>query len=175
MRIFASEEVFSFPCELRTSPRVPTNLNDGNTALLELLYFTIHNFNRFFYKVQFVIEFNFFERIIRFSSAKQFLRAENEMLRIRLRAVEEKAEYNHIETEYYKNRWARMSWYYDDLSGWEVRDNAVRTDAASDRGGESVDTTAVVKDVREEKDDKGDDVAAKDPQPLESRGSPRDP
>ncbi|GKC15818.1 hypothetical protein Tco_1012600 [Tanacetum coccineum] len=103
------------------------------------------------------------------------LRAENEMLRIRLRAAEEKAEYNYMDAEYYKYHFARMSWYYDDLSGWEVRDNAVRTDAASDRGGESVDTTAVVKDVREEKDDKGDDVAAKDPQPSESRRSPCDP
>nr|GFC91426.1 hypothetical protein [Tanacetum cinerariifolium] len=35
--------------------------------------------------------------------------------------------------------------------------------------------TVVVKDVGEEKDDKGDDVvAAKDLRPLESRGSPRD-
>ncbi|GJX42573.1 hypothetical protein Tco_0257563, partial [Tanacetum coccineum] len=65
-----------------------------------------------------------------------------------LRAAEEKAEYNHIEAEYYKNHWACVSWYYNDLSGWE--DNAVRADAASDRGGESADTTAVVKDVGEE-------------------------
>ncbi|GJT60950.1 hypothetical protein Tco_1004483 [Tanacetum coccineum] len=84
------------------------------------------------------------------------LRAENEMLRIRLRAVEEKAEYNHMEAEYYKNHWARVTWYYNDLSGWE--DNAVRADAAGDRGGESVDTTAVVKDAGEEKDDEGDDA-----------------
>ncbi|GKG63049.1 hypothetical protein Tco_0638696, partial [Tanacetum coccineum] len=40
----------------------------------------------------------------------------------------------------------------------------VRADAASDRGGESVDTTAVVKDAGEEKDDEGneDTTAAKD-------------
>ncbi|GKG44721.1 hypothetical protein Tco_0486159, partial [Tanacetum coccineum] len=37
------------------------NLNNGNTALLELLYFTIHNFNWFVYKVQFVIELNLFK------------------------------------------------------------------------------------------------------------------
>ncbi|GKA26958.1 putative reverse transcriptase domain-containing protein [Tanacetum coccineum] len=42
-------------------------------------------------------------------------------------------------------------------------------DAASDCGGESVDTTAIVKNAREEKDDKGDDaVAAEDSQPSES-------
>nr|GFB33327.1 hypothetical protein [Tanacetum cinerariifolium] len=55
------------------------------------------------------------------------------------------------------------------------RDNVVRVDVVSDRGGEGVNTTVVVKDVGEEKDDKGDDVvAAKDLRPLESRGSPRD-
>ncbi|GKC47836.1 hypothetical protein Tco_1065558, partial [Tanacetum coccineum] len=71
---------------------------------------------------------------------------------------EEKAEYNHMEAEYYKNHWTRMSWNYNDLSGWE--DNAVRADAAGDHDGESVDTTAIVKDVGEEKDDEGDNVAA---------------
>nr|GEX67731.1 hypothetical protein [Tanacetum cinerariifolium] len=53
-----------------------------------------------------------------------------------------------------------------------AEDNAVRADAASDRGGEGVNTTAVVKDVGEEKGDKGNDVAAaKDLQPLEFCGS----
>ncbi|GJT20491.1 putative reverse transcriptase domain-containing protein [Tanacetum coccineum] len=46
-----------------------------------------------------------------------------------------------------------------------VRDNAVRADAASDRGGESVDTTAVVKDDGEEKDDEGDDDVSNGSQP----------
>ncbi|GJW07389.1 putative reverse transcriptase domain-containing protein [Tanacetum coccineum] len=50
-----------------------------------------------------------------------------------------------------------------------VRDNAVRADAAGERGGESVDTTAIVIDVGEEKNDKGDDtVDAKDSQPSET-------
>nr|GEW88362.1 hypothetical protein [Tanacetum cinerariifolium] len=50
-----------------------------------------------------------------------------------------------------------------------VRDNVVYVDAASDRGGEGVNTTAVVKDVREEKGDKGDDaVAATVSRPSES-------
>nr|GFB80797.1 hypothetical protein [Tanacetum cinerariifolium] len=40
------------------------------------------------------------------------LRAKNEMVRIRLRAAEEKA-------EYYKNHFSCMSRYYNDLSGWE--------------------------------------------------------
>ncbi|GKB03734.1 hypothetical protein Tco_0831877, partial [Tanacetum coccineum] len=62
MRIFALEIIFTFPCELRASPRVPTNLNNGNTALLELLYFSVHDFYQFFYKVQFVIELNFFKQ-----------------------------------------------------------------------------------------------------------------
>nr|GEV99039.1 hypothetical protein [Tanacetum cinerariifolium] len=57
-----------------------------------------------------------------------------------------------------------------------VRDNAVRVAVVSDHGGEGVDTTAVVKDAGEEKDNKGDDaVVAKDSQPLESHGSSRNP
>ncbi|GKF69234.1 hypothetical protein Tco_0202291 [Tanacetum coccineum] len=66
-----------------------------------------------------------------------------------LRAAEEKSEYNHMEAE----------------------DNAVHADDVGDGGGESVDTTAIVKDVREEKNDEGDAAAAKDSQPSESRGS----
>nr|GEU50818.1 putative reverse transcriptase domain-containing protein [Tanacetum cinerariifolium] len=94
---------------------------------------------------------------------KRDLRAKNEMLRIRLGTVEEKAEYKLMEAEYYKNHLARVSW-----------DNAVCADAASDRGGEGVNTTAVVKDVVEKKGDKGDDVAAaKDSQPLKFCGSSR--
>ncbi|GJT78781.1 hypothetical protein Tco_1045506 [Tanacetum coccineum] len=51
----------------------------------------------------------------------------------------------------------------------------IRADVASDCGGESVDTTAVVKHAFEEKYDEGDDTAvAKDSQPLESCGSPPD-
>nr|GEV77816.1 hypothetical protein [Tanacetum cinerariifolium] len=56
-----------------------------------------------------------------------------------------------------------------------VRDNAVRADVASDHGGEGADTTAVVKDVGEEKDNKVVDTAvAKDSQPSEACGSPCD-
>nr|GEW04789.1 hypothetical protein [Tanacetum cinerariifolium] len=127
------------------------------------------------------------------------LRVKNEMLRIRLRVVEEKAEYKHMEAKYYKNHFVHVLGYYDDLRGWEykvrnqlplkrryrerpydpftnttsrprrddpyvmVRDNVVRADAASDCGGEGVNTTTVVKDVGEEKGDKGDDATtAKD-------------
>nr|GEX41607.1 hypothetical protein [Tanacetum cinerariifolium] len=129
----------------------------------------------------------------------------------KLRAVEEKAKYKHMEAEYYKNHFACASRYYDDMRGWEyrvrnqlplkrryqekpydsstnttsrprrddpfvmVRDNVVRVNAASDRGGEGVNTTSVVKDAGEEKGDKGDDaVAAKDSRPSESHGFPRD-
>nr|GEW59796.1 hypothetical protein [Tanacetum cinerariifolium] len=62
MRILALEVIFSFPCELRASPRVPSNLDNGNLDLLELLYFLVHDFYRFFFKVQFVIELSFFKR-----------------------------------------------------------------------------------------------------------------
>ncbi|GKB17563.1 putative reverse transcriptase domain-containing protein, partial [Tanacetum coccineum] len=80
----------------------------------------------------------------------------------------------------------RMDSFDDDLTALDStfrkqmqeikKDNAVRANAVGDRGGESVDTTVVVKDVGEEKDDEGDDAAAaKDSQPSESRRSPRDP
>nr|GEV69158.1 hypothetical protein [Tanacetum cinerariifolium] len=47
-----------------------------------------------------------------------------EMKKIKLRAAEEKVEYKLIEVEYYKNHFARVSWHYNDLSGWEyeIRD-----------------------------------------------------
>nr|GFA00821.1 putative zinc finger, CCHC-type, retrotransposon Gag domain protein [Tanacetum cinerariifolium] len=76
---------------------------------------------------------------------------------IRLRAPEEKS-------EYYKNHFACVSW-----------DNAFRADAASNRSGEGVNTTTVVKDAGEEKGDKGTDATAtKDSQPSELCRSPRD-
>nr|GEV90779.1 reverse transcriptase domain-containing protein [Tanacetum cinerariifolium] len=68
------------------------------------------------------------------------LRAKNEMLRIKLRANEEKVEYKLIEAEYYKNHFARVS-----------RDNAVCANVASDCGGEGANTTTVVKDVGKRK------------------------
>nr|GEV00379.1 reverse transcriptase domain-containing protein [Tanacetum cinerariifolium] len=83
---------------------------------------------------------------------ERYLRAENEILRIRLRGTEVKAKYKHKEAEYYENHFARVLAYYDDLRGYE--DNVVRADAASDRGGEGFNTTTVVKDVGEEKGDK---------------------
>ncbi|GJW14183.1 hypothetical protein Tco_0018316 [Tanacetum coccineum] len=61
MRILALEVIFSFPCEFWTSSRIPSNLNYGNPALLELFHFTIHNLNRFIYKVQLVVELNLFK------------------------------------------------------------------------------------------------------------------
>ncbi|GJU62088.1 putative reverse transcriptase domain-containing protein [Tanacetum coccineum] len=107
------------------------------------------------------------------------LRAENEMLRIRLRVAEEKAK---LRNQLPLKRRYRETPYDPSTNTTShprrvdpyvmVRDNAVRADAVSDRGGESVDTTDVVKDSREEKDDEGDAADAKDSQPLESRGSP---
>ncbi|GJX18872.1 hypothetical protein Tco_0221549 [Tanacetum coccineum] len=61
MRILALEIIFSFPCELWTSPRVLSDLDNGNPTLIELLYFSVHDVYRFFYKVQFVVELNLFE------------------------------------------------------------------------------------------------------------------
>nr|GEV36190.1 reverse transcriptase domain-containing protein [Tanacetum cinerariifolium] len=49
------------------------------------------------------------------------LRAENEMVRIRLRVAEEKAKDKHMDAEYYKYHLAHVSWLYDDLSRWESK------------------------------------------------------
>ncbi|GJT88901.1 putative reverse transcriptase domain-containing protein [Tanacetum coccineum] len=108
------------------------------------------------------------------------LRAKKEMLRIRLRAAEEKAKLrNQLPL---KRRYRETP--YDPFTNTTshprrvdpyvmVRDNAVRADAASDHGGESVDTTDIVKADGEEKDDKGDAAIVKDSQPSESCVSPR--
>nr|GEX51574.1 hypothetical protein [Tanacetum cinerariifolium] len=105
------------------------------------------------------------------------LRAENEMLRIRLRAVEEKSEYKHMEAEYYKNDFARVSGYYDDLRGHEykVRNQLPLKKRYRERQYDPSTNTTSLKDDGEEKGDKGDDVAAaKDSRPSESHGSLRD-
>nr|GEX49062.1 putative reverse transcriptase domain-containing protein [Tanacetum cinerariifolium] len=90
------------------------------------------------------------------------LRAENEMLRIRLRAVEEKAEVRNrlpLKRRYrerpYNPSTNTTSHPRHDDTYVMVRDNVVRVDAASDRGGEGVNTTAVVKDAGEEKEATG--------------------
>ncbi|GJT88902.1 putative reverse transcriptase domain-containing protein [Tanacetum coccineum] len=97
------------------------------------------------------------------------LRAKNEMLRIRLRATEEKAK---LRNQLPLKRRYRETPYDPSTNTTShprrvdpyvmVRDNAVCADAASDRGGESVDTTDIVKDAGEEKDDEGDAAAVKD-------------
>ncbi|GJW92118.1 hypothetical protein Tco_0169671 [Tanacetum coccineum] len=43
MEILLPELIFTFLCELRTSPRVPSNLDNGDAALLQLLDFTIND------------------------------------------------------------------------------------------------------------------------------------
>ncbi|GJS35114.1 hypothetical protein Tco_0533496 [Tanacetum coccineum] len=51
MRIFDLEIIFSFPCELWTSSRVSSNLDNGNLTLLELFHFSVYNLHRFFDKI----------------------------------------------------------------------------------------------------------------------------
>ncbi|GKE76572.1 hypothetical protein Tco_1542692 [Tanacetum coccineum] len=156
-------------------------VNDSNTVYSRVKTLTKHMWDRF------RVESSSFERgrrnDMRLDSFDHELTTLDSTFREqmqemkKLRATEEKAEYNHIEAEETPydpstnttSRPRRVDQYV------MVRDNVVRADAASDRGGESVDTTAVVKDAEEEKDDEGDAAAAKDSQPSESRGSPRDP
>ncbi|GJX75482.1 hypothetical protein Tco_0314077, partial [Tanacetum coccineum] len=48
--------------KLGTSFRVPSNLNDGNVTSFQLLNFMIHNLYWFCYKVELVINTQFFQR-----------------------------------------------------------------------------------------------------------------
>ncbi|GJY62048.1 hypothetical protein Tco_0462705, partial [Tanacetum coccineum] len=41
--IFLLELIFTFPCELRTSPGVPSNLDYWNADSLQLFNFTVHD------------------------------------------------------------------------------------------------------------------------------------
>ncbi|GKC66137.1 hypothetical protein Tco_1098735 [Tanacetum coccineum] len=47
--------VFTFPCELKTSPGVPSNLNGWNAALLQSFNFTIHDLYWFLNKMKLVV------------------------------------------------------------------------------------------------------------------------
>ncbi|GJV79991.1 putative reverse transcriptase domain-containing protein [Tanacetum coccineum] len=56
MRILALEEIFSFLWELRASPRVPANLNYGNTALFKLLHYTTHDLELDHKSLQYILD-----------------------------------------------------------------------------------------------------------------------
>ncbi|GKE64219.1 hypothetical protein Tco_1518380, partial [Tanacetum coccineum] len=48
--------------ELRTSPGVPTYFDNRNTTLLQTLDLTVHDLDRFFYEVEFVVNLDFIQR-----------------------------------------------------------------------------------------------------------------
>ncbi|GKC59361.1 putative ribonuclease H-like domain-containing protein, partial [Tanacetum coccineum] len=62
MRILLLKLVFTFPCKLKTPPRVPPNLDDWDTNLLQLFDFSIHDFYRFLYKMELIINMNSIQR-----------------------------------------------------------------------------------------------------------------
>ncbi|GKC53811.1 hypothetical protein Tco_1076556 [Tanacetum coccineum] len=51
-----------FPRKLRTSPRVPAYLDNRNTALLQTFDLTIHDFDRFFNEVEFIVDSDIIQR-----------------------------------------------------------------------------------------------------------------
>ncbi|GKA82470.1 hypothetical protein Tco_0789218 [Tanacetum coccineum] len=59
--ILLLELIFAFPCELRTSPSVPSNLDNGDAALLQPLDFTIHNLHWFFNEVKLIVNVYFIQ------------------------------------------------------------------------------------------------------------------
>ncbi|GKD57194.1 hypothetical protein Tco_1290581 [Tanacetum coccineum] len=68
--------VFTLPRKLRTSPRVPTYLDNRNTALLQTLDLKVHDLDRYFNEVDFVIHLDFIQWY-----SKSFVR--HEFLQIR--------------------------------------------------------------------------------------------
>ncbi|GKA34812.1 hypothetical protein Tco_0721241 [Tanacetum coccineum] len=62
MRVLFLHLVFTLPCELRTSPRVLAYLDNWNATLLQTLDLTVHDLDRFFNEVEFVVDLNFIQR-----------------------------------------------------------------------------------------------------------------
>nr|GEU48884.1 hypothetical protein [Tanacetum cinerariifolium] len=52
VKVFATELVFTFPSEFRTSLGIPSNLDDRNTTLFQMFDFPVHNFHRFIDEVR---------------------------------------------------------------------------------------------------------------------------
>ncbi|GJX85352.1 hypothetical protein Tco_0336126 [Tanacetum coccineum] len=61
MQVLLSKLIFTFPCELRTSPRVPSNFDNGDTTLLLSLDFTIDDLHWFFNEVKLVSNMYFIQ------------------------------------------------------------------------------------------------------------------
>ncbi|GKB13177.1 hypothetical protein Tco_0847100 [Tanacetum coccineum] len=53
---------FTFPRKLRTSPGVLAHLDNQNMDLLQMLDFTVHDLDRFFNEVEFVVDLDFIQR-----------------------------------------------------------------------------------------------------------------
>ncbi|GKD64895.1 hypothetical protein Tco_1307003 [Tanacetum coccineum] len=61
MRVLFLHLVFTLSRKLRTSPKVPTYLDNLNMALLQKLDLTVYDLNRFFNEVEFVIHLDFIQ------------------------------------------------------------------------------------------------------------------
>nr|GFB94221.1 hypothetical protein [Tanacetum cinerariifolium] len=70
MRVLLLHLVFTLPGELRTSPGVPAHFDNRNMTLLQTLDLTVHDLDRFFNEVQFVVNLDF---ILWFFNEVQFV------------------------------------------------------------------------------------------------------
>ncbi|GJV96813.1 hypothetical protein Tco_1548390 [Tanacetum coccineum] len=62
MRVLFLHLVFTLPRKLRTSPRVPTYLDNRNAALLQTLDLTVHDLDRLFNEVKVIVNLDFIQR-----------------------------------------------------------------------------------------------------------------
>ncbi|GJW40022.1 hypothetical protein Tco_0065867 [Tanacetum coccineum] len=62
MRVLLLHLIFTLSSELRTSPRVPAELDNRNMALLQTFDLMVHDLDRFFDEVEFVIDLDFIQR-----------------------------------------------------------------------------------------------------------------
>nr|GEY27683.1 hypothetical protein [Tanacetum cinerariifolium] len=62
MRVLLLELVFTFPCKLKSSLRIPSHFDDRNVVLLQTFDLTIHDFDSFLDEVKLVVDLDFLQR-----------------------------------------------------------------------------------------------------------------
>ncbi|GJZ93950.1 retrovirus-related pol polyprotein from transposon TNT 1-94 [Tanacetum coccineum] len=79
VRILAAELIFTFPRELWTSSRVPSNLDNRDVALLQPLELSVHDFHGLFHEVKLIIDLDLIRcvRMVGLNKIVRFIRTDN--------------------------------------------------------------------------------------------------